>query len=328
MSDNEVVSWIKTFRKSVPNSNNNLNNFVIDLTNFQVSKNYQFCNAVEKSKTVIKKIIKKYPPPYTLLASGGIDSQAMIYFWKLSKVPFNIIHFKYKDYNIADTDVLLQFIHNQNLESITEIKNFDVLDFINSTKYIEYAKAYHCNSPHMLTYMRLVDHISNGTVLMSGNFIQKNIVGFNYTIYGLQRYANTTRKNFIPFFLQSEPNLAYCMFLLAEKYNSKWYQNQDSKNSEYELFKDTSYDFYIRYSSYKELEIPVQFPPNGKQTGFEKIKEYFDNSKVQSIDMLKYSSFPSKRPFDIIYRYKLFESIGQYSDNVELIHPKIITTND
>jgi len=53
------------------------------------------------SELFIQKIIKNYPPPYTLLLSGGIDSQAMLQCWINANAPFKAITIKFEMISIC-----------------------------------------------------------------------------------------------------------------------------------------------------------------------------------------------------------------------------------
>ena len=51
----------------------------------------------------VKHIAEKYPAPYTLFASGGIDSQSCICAWLQSGVDFEVVFVRYEnDFNIHD----------------------------------------------------------------------------------------------------------------------------------------------------------------------------------------------------------------------------------
>lgn len=47
---------------------------------------------------------------------------------------------------------------------------------------------------------------------MAGNFVQPQAAGINWTIYGLERFSQLDKPNFIPFFLLSTPRLAYSFY--------------------------------------------------------------------------------------------------------------------
>ena len=84
----------------------------------------------------VNKIVKEYPSPYHVLASGGIDSQAMLYAWKLSNQPHNVISFQYNDgMNAHDLDTLKEFSAKENI-NVTYI-HFDFFSFINSIVYFQ-----------------------------------------------------------------------------------------------------------------------------------------------------------------------------------------------
>ena len=71
-----------------------------------------------------------------------------------------------------------------------------------------------------------------------------------------------------------------------------------------------------RVAAVLQLGIPIISQPQ-KQTGFEKIKEYYDDqpARVNPREKLKYSNKPSKRVFDILFRYRLTDKI-KYQDQI------------
>lgn len=303
MPKKQMVKWYKAYRDKPSHHNSRLAKFIIDCSELQLDKSI-FDNPLLNGIEAVKLITKNYLPPYTLLVSGGIDSQAMIYVWYKSKIPFNLVHFNYNGFNNSETEIIKQYANSLGISHLLKIKNFNVIEFINSSEYINYAKKYDCNSPHILTYMKLAESVE-GTTLMSGNLSDFKWNGINYTIYGLMRYAELSKSDFIPFFFQSTAKLAYSCFD----------SNKISK----------SLDAYeSRINCYKRFEVPLIIPTEGKLTGFEKIKEMYDETKVSNGLRFKYLSMPSKRPFDIIYRYGLFEHIGLYTEETTVLHPNFV----
>lgn len=132
----------------------------------------------------------------------------------------------------------------------------------------------------------------NGTIVFSGNF-QSNF-RYTNTQLGLLRYAEQSGKSIIPFFFMHNPELA-SKFLFLE--------NHPDPN-------------VAKFLSYCKEGAPL-LPPQDKYTGFEKIKDYYDNQtdRVSPLDRLRFANMPSKRPFDFLFRYKLEEYI-KYKDHV------------
>lgn len=251
----------------------------------------------------IHDIVKKYPPPYNLLVSGGVDSQCMILAWIRSGVDFTITHYSYEGENSQDTDSLIMFC---DMYSITvTVKTFNVRKFITSDEYVQLAKKYDCSSPHILTYIKLAS-LHDETVIMSGNFATQGgngiSLGLNYTILGMDRYRKLTKNNFVPFFLLHTPDLAYSFYDI-DVYNQNFAVSKDVKNVEY----------YSKCKTYNECGFGV-LPQFSKYTGFENIRNSFDSLTVPAKLKLKYKSENSNRPFDYLFRYALYDHIGKYSE--------------
>jgi hypothetical protein len=294
-----MVRWFKTYREENPNSNIRKNPFIMDFRSNDKLEESIFLNPLNSAVETVHQLINEFPGPYVLLASGGIDSQAMIWAWHTARVPFQIWHWSYLEENLFDTNSLINFLDTHKLTHLLTIKTFDARSFITSPELINYAGEYDCVSPQILTYIRLVEQ-TPGTVFMSGNFIELFSCGVNYTVYGLERFSQKSRKNFIPFFFLSSPKLAYSFF------KKMLLQSGDH------------YD--IKSKIYLNSEFPILIPNEGKRTGFEKIKDSFDNLKVNAQDRLKWSLMPSQRPFDLLYRYGLFDHIGEYSERTLIKH--------
>jgi hypothetical protein len=232
----------------------------------------------EEAQNNIKYIIENYPPPYTLCVSGGVDSQSMLYFWKNSGVPFQAISFKYNyDLNQHDLRSLYLFSEKNNIK-INYI-DFDLLSFYDN-EYVSYTEKYRCGSPHICVYMKFSDYVTDGTILYSGNFLDKNNDLFVLqNEFGLYRFAKQKNKNLVPYFLCETKNFAYSL-------------------------KNLSRD---KATNYQLNEIPVIASPLC-YTGFEEVKNYYDQHykhRVTTQDRLcKKPNQGSGRVYDLLLRNK------------------------
>ena len=104
------------------------NNFCLDVSS-AVRNNRKL---EEIAVDVVTKISKRYPPPYTLMMSGGIDSQSMLWCWLQTDIPFNVTTVRYTDY---DGNILNE--HDvSNMENVSELYgvpvnyiNFNLINF-------------------------------------------------------------------------------------------------------------------------------------------------------------------------------------------------------
>jgi hypothetical protein len=273
--------------------------FYIDTTNVIISNK----PLLEISQRVIKEITEKYPPPYYLMVSGGMDSQIMLWCWLNSGIDFIPVSVKYTGasefkeiLNEHDLIELEQFANNHNI--VIQYKYFDVINFLENDLE-KYATKYQCTSPQICTHMAMSEMISDGTVIFSGNFAYAFF--YTYTILGLKRYSDLSGRSVIPFFLLHDPELAGIPQIL-------------SNSTDYSIKK---------FEAYSNLKVPV-IPQPEKQTGFEIIKNYYDTRTdlvVSPKTRIKYASMPSKRKFDLLFRYMLMEKI-KYVDKVAYIRPK------
>jgi len=297
--------WFNTYFEETPNLNPRLNDWVVnfDIDNLLLDLDI-FNNPLDQAIRAVHEVVGKFDGPYTLLASGGIDSQALIWAWEQSKVPYKIYHYDYNGWNYHDTEYLIKFLKKHKLEHKLVIKKLDAMSFIASQDLISYAKEYDCSSPQILTYIKFVEQ-TPGTVIQSGNYISKYVSGLSYTLMALQRYAEK-RPNYIPFFFQSFPYLAYSFIRDDYAFNKK-------------PVKAIDVGYSAKCQTYKKTGFPI-IEQSEKYTGFEKIKKFFDSEYVNPQDQIRWANQPSKRPFDILFRYKLYDHIGLYNDKTTIKH--------
>lgn len=296
-----MAIWYKSYRNDSPCNNSRLNSFILDYRYKALQKFHKIEEVIDYT---VQQIVKTYSGPYTLMTSGGIDSQVMIWAWIISGHKFNVVHYKYNEFNKHETDNVINFCKKHKIDY--EIKNFDVIGFITSSELHDYAKKYDCISPQLLTHIKFVENHPE-TVLFAGNYFKTYHSGVNYTIHGLQRFAEITKKNFIPFFLHYTPEIGYA-FTVQDDICVSNVIHCKKKVDEYLSKKNT----------YLALKFPI-LDLESKQTGFENIKNYFDNFKIDPRLRLKYKSMTSTRIFDIMYRYRLYDFTGHYSDRTTCI---------
>lgn len=275
--------------------------FEIDFINLDL----QGDDPLNESIKLIHSITKNYPEPYQLFVSGGIDSQSMLYAWKKSNIPFNAYAFVYNNhFNKHDLTTLGTFCQGLDIKI-----NFIDVDFFSFLKkdLINYSKAYICNSPQITFHMRFAEIISKGTKIYSGDAMGS----LDYTILGLKRFALLNDPNIIPFFFMESPIVAGAFInKIKSVFTDPIYQR---------FFKGNTYltkSYAYNHSGFSIL-------PTKKFSGFEQYKLYFDNlgHLVPPLNRLKFGNFKSKRNFDLLYRYPLFE-INTYNDHhVPINHP-------
>lgn len=261
--------------------------FVNNVWNFEV-QNLNRLPLYTAAKLAIESIIDSYPSPYNLMVSGGVDSQAMLYLWNKFGKNFKPISIVYNtDYNLFDIldKKVIKYQHDFDIEYM----NFDILSFFKGEVH-EYAIEYKCSSPCINAHIKMSENIE-GTVIFSGDFIGNTNLPLSNAILGLYR-ASLTRKNLIPFFFLHTPELAYSLQhhidiqkILEDKKNIQVYNRKT-----------------LLYTRNGLLVIPQP----SKGTGFEKIKDYYDENfsdLVPKIDRIRFATRHSKRTFDLLLRY-------------------------
>lgn len=255
----------------------------------------------------IHRITNKYPGPYTLFCTGGIDSQAMAYCWLKSGVPFNIVSFTYNS-NLNDFDLvdLYEFSRIHNLK--VNVIDFDMLDFLENRRE-EYQHKYQCISPQITAYMAMSETVQTGTVFFSGNFLTPTDSFLDYTILGLHRYVKQTNRAMVPFFFLHDAELAPAFVPVMAS------MSFGKTKSDALIYKG----YTSRVKIYQKAGIPVIFQLN-KFSGFEKIKEYYGHAALPSDrkERIKFLKLPSRMTFDIEFRYKMKELI-KYQEHIDYV---------
>lgn len=265
--------------------------------------NITYKHPIYQSLHAIDEIVKNYPSPYTLMVSGGIDSQAMIYAWLLSKVKFKAVSIKYVSDGIwfNDYDLKNLELYRDKFNFDLEYSEFDIFNFY-ETNYYDIAEEYKCSSPQICSHIHNISLIKEGTVIQSGNLLNINHVPLNNPILALYRYAKTTKK-LIPYFFLSTASLAYSSF------------TNEKKNK-------ITDQYLLKTSLYKKAGFEI-IPARRSFSGFEKIKKHYHTLFAKNLTMghrLKtYPNF-SRETFDIILRFPLIE---KYDKRNPIFHTNV-----
>ena len=243
-------------------------------------------SAIDAALLTIDSITKTHPAPYTLMCSGGEDSQAMMWAWKLSGVPFNVVSIRYVSdgifFNEHDLVTLGQFAKKNDIN--VQYYDFDIIDFLENSHH-DVATKFDCGSPQISTYIKMTELVKTGTIIFSGNYItnstQTKTGVVNWILLSMHRYSlflkeTNADRQLISFFFLHHPKLAYGFqpHIIRHKY-----------------------DAYVK-NGFEIISVK-------KQTGFEKVKNHYDQFKdrVSIIDRLNYANLPSNRVMDLLFRY-------------------------
>lgn len=286
--------------------------FIIDLSNIVETDKSPIDTCIDG----INEIVKIYPPPYTLFLSGGIDSQAMLYAWIKSGVPFKAVSFIYNGF-YNNHDLFMLDIVRKKFNITVKYYDVDYFYFLHN-ELQSYAKEYICNSPQITFHMKMSEFITEGTTIFSGNPLNLTALtgnsGLDYTILGLYRYQLKTNRSIIPFFFCHCPKIVY-------SFHKTYVETTVPLVRQFELKKYDVKNLHYLNSGFDII-------PTKKYSGFEQYKNFYDNipNSITATEKLKYQRFASKRNFDYLFRYRLFE-INNYNTELRLIVPKKIVQN-
>jgi hypothetical protein len=268
--------------------------FYGDTIDFSTDAN--LVNILDAAKITIEHIIKNYPPPYHIMVSGGIDSQSMLYAWKLfgkNYIPTSVI---YNDYlNEHDLVTLDTFSQEQNIP--IEYLKFDLLKFY-ETEYDNICEKYKCRSPHFGAHLGMTEHLP-GTCIFSGDCLSKYTANIRYN--NICMYESTKYRSVVPYFFMHSPEIAYSKSFVAKIHKRKKLDYPDMQ----QLYQEKA-------SLMIDEGFPI-VPQQAKYTGFEKVKDLYDEEYQHLITpktRLKYAHKMSKRTYDILLRYPYEDKYG------------------
>jgi hypothetical protein len=262
-----------------------VSNQTIDFT-----ANITYLSFLDAAKYTIELIQQRYPPPYQLMVSGGVDSQAMLYLWHLYGKNFVPVTVSYNNgLNDHDIDYIRQFTHLHGI-GLT-VKQFDLLNFYDN-EYPDVCEKYKCISPHFGAHYGMSRDLP-GTVILSGDtFFDWGIIPIksnNIWLLDVKR-----ERSIIPFFFSETAELAYSIMYDAANHKIR---------SDHE---------YPKVNYYRSAGIPV-IPQTQKYTGFEQVKDYYDVHYAHLVTAEMKRRFilkPSRRVYDVLLRYPYEQKHG------------------
>ncbi len=272
--------------------------YKINNTTIDMRSDIDYLDLLPAAKITIEDIMTNYEPPYYLMLSGGLDSQAMLDLWLRYGSNFIPTHVRYNyDLNMHDFRYLQAYAKNK-IE--INVIDFNIIDFFEN-KYLEYANSIKAISPHFAAHLYFSQNLK-GTIIFSGDRIDK-YNGMNQILAmpvvsilstNMCLFEQSNIRSIVPSFFIHTPQLAYSII-----YDKKYLKCIPSNG--YHTYK-------YKLLSYEGLRL---IKPDLKYTGFEKVKDYYDiNHSVDKKTILRYRNKPSRRSFDLILRYPLEEKFG------------------
>lgn len=269
--------------------------FVIDYRD--ATPHPKLTHPLKIAQEVCRQMYDSLPKPLTLMVSGGVDSQAMTYAFVTAGVPVRLVMARYQPRGINDHDIVATFYREHGLS--LDFIEFDVLKF-HEEEILDWGIRYQNNSPHIITHMKIASMLDSGTVISAGCVVNREPIGtMSYSVFGMERYARISGQNVIGYFFNYDPHLLWAM--------------NDLKPIQSGIY-ETKCDLY------RQAGFPVVPQPN-KLHGFEKVKDLYDERRVDPQRRLQFVGQPSQRPYDLLFRYPLVKSVP-YSQDAMTLHPR------
>lgn len=168
------------------------------------------------------------------------------------------------------------------------------------------------------THFAISEMINEGTVIFSGNYSPPCPKYLDYPTESWMSYLEVTKRNIVPCFFLEDPELATAFYKIHDiEYSDieeRYPDTTKDVNGKYER------EYKVKCAVYTNAGFPI-IPQPYKATGFEKIKDYCDiHFKATLHERLKYSDMPSKRSFEIKFRYPLMQLIPESLHHVKVVN--------
>ena len=262
--------------------------FRIDGLTIDLSTDIKYLTTLDAAELTVKSIMRDFPPPYRIMVSGGIDSQTMLYAWKLFGKDYIPTSIEYSNgFNDHDLITLKAFAQQESIE--IEYVNFDILDFFKD-RFFYIVEKYHCCSPQFAAHIGMSEPL-DGTCVFSGDRLDENVC--HITSKNICMLEAAQDRPIVPYFFMHTPEISYSLL----------YEHGNLTTG---IEQETFYDYERKVLSYTKSGIPVIAQPT-KYTGFEKVREYYDNNfahlRTPKLKLTYFKQYPRHCMFDLLLRY-------------------------
>ena len=231
-----------------------------------------------------------------LCFSGGIDSQAMLHCFAEADLEAHVIIFKYNDdLNKHDVDHAKAYCHTFDIP-YREIE-FDIVSFLTRDN-VAMTEQYGGFSPQFNAHYRFVEvltHMGYTGVCFGGNAPDKNRQGYGRNLEKNQMHWVTCKDKFQiavqGSFLSFSPELALALAVSTPALGAEL-PDQSTDWEEYKKLRDLKYKQKI--VGYKRIGFDIMQQPT-KYTGFEKVKELFEEKTGDGWEFEKQFRYPLSR---------------------------------
>lgn len=214
-----------------------------------------------------------------LCFSGGIDSQAMIQAWLEAGLKFDVAIGVFEN-NLNEQDVHHAKLFCDKLGMVPVLVNIDVITFL-TRENLMFGEKYRCTSPHFNTHYKLFDILRDmgyTGICCGGTAFAKGKEDWGPVPSPAQmNYVEYVRLNEFPVignFLGYDPKLCWTIALLTPPHDTTWYNR--TLTSKEQLLDDNERRYKSKVIGYQNHGFDI-LPQPQKYTGFELVKDYFEN---------------------------------------------------
>jgi hypothetical protein len=207
----------------------------------------------------------------TLCLSGGIDSEAMARVYLAAGVEFEVAFLRFKDdLNLFDISTNIEFCKSNNIKH--HFIDLDIIQFLESGTFLEWAEKYECQSPQLATHLWLLDQV-DGTPCLSGNPIAPIWNNQKWFFIGLPGELHATYFKY--FFINSREGMPWFFLYSPELIKSFFHLPCMQPYINQQILNPAQYTYLEKCKSYTEGGFVV-LPRQNKFTGFEMVRQYYD----------------------------------------------------
>lgn len=235
-------------------------------------------HAKAESVVAAKKIADLAGEKLSICLLPGLESKLMFEIFCEAGLKFDAVILKFKDNLNSDfVNEAIEMCHSRNIKPT--VADIDIIHFLESGKFFEYAEKYECRAPEICLHLWLLDQIGSAPVL-SGSFAVPLIHE------GLVYWSGIPTDLHVPYFNYFEKNKRAgepCFFLNSIEFAVSFLQL--SSNESFRSLKLKTTDTFNQNAMFSMAcqEMGYDIGPSEKPvTDFEKVKKFYDDKMTLS----------------------------------------------
>lgn len=234
-----------------------------------------------------------------LCLSGGIDSECMLESFLQQGIPFEAVFLRFKnELNLFDIKTNLDLCESLNIKY--SVIDLDIIQFLESGRYLEIAEKYECQSPQLATHLWMLDQI-DGIPILGGNPILPTWQNQHLFFIGLPGELHST---YFKYFMINQREGVPWFFIYSPELISSFFHLDCSRPYLENKRGPADYTYLEKCKGYAQGGFKA-LPRLDKFTGFELVRNYYDE-KYQTKNGITFNEkfrLPLEKMFPFPERY-------------------------